>query len=211
MTTGINKGFDRDVDYLPMKNNLINDFHLNYKKYLGKFKKRSGSALIYLLIVMIQLRNGSRISEAITAFKLFIEKGYEEKVIVKIAKSGGIKYIHNKDGAKEQIITKERFRKIMFPVSWIKIDNINNLFNKLKNTHNKVIYKPKIKLSVIHFMLNHYQSNTHSLRYAFINYMLYQEKRPIPDIAKFVGHQGTNQLVTYTQLKNVDQIFDLDI
>ena len=60
-------------------------------------------------------------------------------------------------------------------------------------------------------MIYNFSCNTHSLRYAFINHMIYVENRPLPDIAKFVGHKNINQLVTYTQQKNCNKIFDLDV
>ena len=41
--------------------------------------------------------------------------------------------------------------------------------------------------------------------------MIYEEKRQSNDVAKFVGHVNVNQLVTYTQQKNCDKIFELDL
>jgi integrase len=163
---------------------------------------------------MIQLRNGSRISESINAFRKFINDGYKKKVIIKIAKSEGIKYVLNKydkEKKRVKIITKPRYRKMMFPNSWIETDNLDELFVNLKKTHEKLIYNTSLRLNITNYMSYHFNCNTHSLRYAFINYMIYDQKRPLNDVAKFVGHANTNQLVTYTQQKNCEQIFDLDI
>ena len=97
MEEKIKKGFDRDVDYLPMKDKLIDQYNDMSEKYLkSSFNTRAGTRLVFLLISMIQLRNGSRISEAINAFIKFVETDISNKVIIKIAKSGGTKFIFNK-------------------------------------------------------------------------------------------------------------------
>lgn len=212
MTEKIAKGFDRDVDYIPMKNLLIQEYNIQQDNYLNKENNiLAGKRVIFLLISMIQLRNGSRISEAVNAFRKFLNEGYKTKVIVKIAKSGGIKYIINKNGIKEKIITTERFRKMMFPISWIDTKKLDLIIPKIKESHEYLINTTNIKINIFCYMQKRFSCNTHSLRYAFINYMIYQEKRPLCDIAKFVGHKNMNQLVTYTQHKNCDQIFELDI
>ena len=99
----------------------------------------------------------------------------------------------------------------MFPKAWVNKDDINELIINLYNTNNELINNSLLKKSICKYMNRKFNCNTHSLRYAFINYFLYIEKRPIPDVAKFVGHANINQLVTYTQRKNCEQIFDLDI
>jgi integrase len=207
----IAQGFDRDIDYKTMKNKLIE----TYKGELIKLNKDLKPAtrkiivnkLIYLLIAMIQLRNGARISEACTAMREFIkDKNFEDKVVVKIAKSESIKT--KKTGEKYK--TKIRYRKIMFPSTWI---NMNKFKKKLKLIDRYILYikEERLKKRVLDFLLKNFNCNTHSLRYAFINYMLYDQKKEMAAVAKFVGHSNINQLVTYTQLKNTDQIFDLDI
>jgi hypothetical protein len=88
INSGFDRGFDRGVDYEPMKENLINEFNKQYNIYkTSKNIIRASKCLIYLLIEIIQLRNGSRITEAINAYKLFTEKGIDQRVIVKICKS----------------------------------------------------------------------------------------------------------------------------
>ncbi len=63
---------------------------------------------------------------------------------------------------------------------------------------------------VLNYMLRNFQCNTHSLRYAYINYMLYDKKQQMAIVAKFVGHSNLNQLMRYTQNKEVDKMFDID-
>ena len=60
-------------------------------------------------------------------------------------------------------------------------------------------------------MLLHFNSNTHSLRYAYINYMLYTKKIEMNIVSKIIGHVNCSQLTTYTQQKNSDKTLQMDI
>jgi integrase len=206
----ISRGFDRDVDYEDMKNKLISDMSTTFNnynqlepKYRGK-KRICINRLIYIIIAMIQLRNGCRISEAVEAFRTFVESGINDKAIVKIAKSESIKYDKK---TQEKYITKPRYREIMYPVNWIENKEIIELLKKNMVTINHKFLRKK----VLDFMLTNYKCNTHSLRYAFINFMLNDKKCDMATVAKFVGHSDLNQLVRYTQLKKTRQLFNLDI
>ena len=235
----IERGFDRDVDYGPMKESLIKEIKELYPKL---FKRKPylvtiSNKLMYCIISIIQLRNGSRISEAINAFRLFLQNGannLDSKVTVKVGKTGGIKtkttknitITTTKDGVKTKTISKGkekyhskiRHRKMMFPKSWLTkafdIDTdkiIIELFDHFKKERQDYIDDCKMRKRVLGYMLKHHDSNTHSLRYAFINFMIYVEKEPLTTVAKFVGHTNVSQLVTYTQQKRCDDIFAKDI
>lgn len=233
----IAKGFDRDVDFGPMKESLIKAIKELYPKLYkrDKYLVTVSNKLIYCLIAIIQLRNGSRISEAINAFRLFLQKGIDDldsKVVVKISKSGGIKTktIDNvkpmKTGdtninviGKERVkyLSKIKYRKMMFPKSWLIAaidtnDKITKLFDHLKERTSYINDKDvRMRKRVLGYMLRNHNSNTHSLRYAFINYMINEENEPLNTVAKFVGHSNVTQLVTYTQQKRCDGIFAKDI
>jgi hypothetical protein len=199
------KGFDRDIDYIDIKKKLIKEVKCNYDNYISNPRNVALGRLIYGIIACIQLRNGSRISEAVKSFYLFNKRGIDSRVTVKISKSDAIKT--KKDGTKKKL--KPRFREIMFPDTWFD-KHIFNVIADCEET-NKFLTNTRLKKRVLDYLLNNFNCNTHSLRYAFINYMLYDKKRPMNDVAKFVGHVNTNQLTTYTQLKNTNKIFDLDI
>ncbi len=199
----ITHSFDRGIDYLTMKQKLIDKFNeiqkeiLNDNTYYDNCKKNK---LIYLLIAMIQLRNGSRITEACSAFREFYKnKNFNDKVVIKIAKSEGLKYNRAK---KQKIQMKARFRHIMFP-KWIDTDNLIVL-----NDFDDFINDERLRKRVLDFLLANFNCNTHSLRYSFINYMLMVKKTPMNIVSKFVGHTTVAQLVTYTQQKNVEALFD---
>lgn len=214
----IAQGFDRNIEYEPMKKKLIKEYKETYTKFLDENvvrvkTERNIRKLIYLLISMIQLRNGSRISEACEAFNKFFNFDKNEpldtKVHVKVAKSKSIKY---KKETKEKYITKERYRKIAFPTNWIDILSVKNIFDTIKDIDlTKFITEKRLKKRVLDYLSRNLNCNTHSLRYSFINYMLYDKKKEMSLVAKFVGHVDLAQLVRYTQNKNVDKLFDDDI
>jgi len=99
----------------------------------------------------------------------------------------------------------------MFPNSWFTNCEIYELIKKLNNMHEKLINSDSLNVAICKYMIHNFKCNTHSLRYASINYMLFKQKKSMCVVAKFVGHKNINQLVTYTQQKKCDQIFDLDM
>lgn len=214
----IAKGFDRDVDYETMKKNIIDEYQKQYKKYIKTKGIRSAKTLVYLLILAIQLRNGSRITEAILAFREFINVGCQQIIQVKLCKSvskkkAWVRSETNKNIKEfKDITTKPRYRKMMFPVSWFsKTPIIHKLLKSLDSKYHTFINNNNMKKNVLNYILRKFNSNTHSLRYAFINYMIFDQNHQLNDIAKFVGHKNMDQLVTYTQQKRCDKIFELDI
>ncbi len=204
----INHGYDRGVDYKEMKKKFIDEYNKLESelpclevsdRWFESKKKKIISKKIYLLVAMIQLSNGSRIIEACSAFRLFLKNGINDMAVVKIAKSKSTKV---KNGIKYK--TPQRFRKIKFPKTWIELDGVDELVEYSKDMLN-------LRHCVLNYLLRNFGCNTHSLRYAFINYMLYEKKQPMTVVAKFVGHSNVNQLVRYTQAKESDKLFDMDI
>ena len=97
-------------------------------------------------------------------------------------------------------------KKITFPSNWIEI----YLVKDLKYYFNKIPFE-KLMKRVLDFLLLNFNCNTHSLRYAFINHMIYDLGKDSNIIAKFVGHVNSNQITRYTQQKNVEKMFNEDI
>ena len=177
----INGTFDKGVNYTDAYTKFSNDITgLINQDYLNQHELKR---LAYLAISLIQLQNGSRISETIEATKQFISD-YECKVaVITIAK--------RKDGFRRKIllpelITQEILERIK---PEIKGDTIEELSKKIRM-----------------FLTRHYGWNTHSLRYALINYLAIEKKVPINLVSKLVGHKNMNQLLTYTQNKHVDEL-----
>jgi cobalamin biosynthesis Co2+ chelatase CbiK len=210
MEEEVAQGFDRNLDFNTMKKKLVKALNKEYIRYTKEERYYAGEKMVnkicYMIIALIQLRNGSRISEACKAFKKFLEsRNVKEMVTVKIAKSDGLKY-NNK--TKQKDLHKARFRKMIYP-KWVP-KYITSMI--MHSTHlDEWIKSDRQPKRVLDFLLKNFDCNTHSLRYACINYLLNDQKIPMPTVAKFVGHINVNQLVTYTQNKNVDKIFDMDI
>lgn len=207
------KGFDRDIDYEAMKEKLIKAYNKHVEELHNLDMDTKGYVfkrgvmirkLMYIVIAMIQLRNGARIIEAVKAFRKFLDEDtpLDKRVTIKLAKSATKKY--NADGT--TYVTKARFREMMFPHKWFDMELRNDMrfyAESLKNA--------QLKKGTLDYLLAHQDCNTHSLRYAFINYMLYTKKWEMGLIAKFIGHSSVNQLVRYTQNKNANKVFELDI
>lgn len=209
----INQGFDRNVVFTRIKKKLTREYKQvskHYKeldpteRYYSSRSNKDLNKLTYLLISMIQLRNGSRISEAVDAIYLLLNNEHlDEKVIVKIAKSKAVKY---KRETGEKYITKTRYRKMTFPIGWIGESRLKSI-----KKHLTEITKVRLKKRVLDYLLKNFNCNTHSLRYSFINFMLYTKQKEIGLIAKIIGHSNLNQLVRYTQNIEADKIMDEDI
>ena len=206
----VETGFDKGIDYADMKKKLIDAYNDNInnlikldqdaKDYDSK-KRILNNKVIYTIVAMIQLRNGCRIIEACKAIKIFFKKkDLNEKILVKLAKSECLKKKHNR-----VFKTKARFRKIVFPTKWVDFTLSEEIIGYLDN-----IRIVNLKQRVLDYLIKYFKCNTHSLRYAFINYMLYEKKVEMTLVAKFVGHVDVSQLVRYSQNKNADNIFDLD-
>lgn len=201
-------GFDRGVDYSTMKQKLIDTYKSQLKaieddKLLSAYDRRVLlNKQLYCITAMIQLCNGSRILEACKAIKLFFKnKNFDEKILVKLAKSECTKT--NDEG--EEYTTKARFRKMKFPSTWIEFqltDSLTDALDKIKIRN--------LKQRVLDWLHKYHDCNTHSLRYAFINFMLYKKKQEMGVVAKFVGHSNLNQLVRYSQQIQAEKMFLLD-
>lgn len=205
-------GFDRGVDFKQKKKEFIKEYKKTINKinelseddrYFDSKKRKLVNRAIYLVIAMTQLINGSRISEACSAVSRFFLAGeLTGRQIVKLAKSETRK---KKKDTGEEYTTKVRYRHMIFPIKWIKI-NIEML-----NSYIIYIKTEALKKRVLDYLLKHHNCNTHSLRYSFINYMLYVEKKEPSIIAKHVGHTNLDQIVRYTQKKESDKLFDMDL
>jgi integrase len=203
------QGFDRGLDFDDIKTRLINHFEklkIEYneldegEQYFKRRQKTKIQKIMYLSIAIIQLRNGARICEAVEAFKHFInKKKFNEPVTVKIAKSGCRRFMRS---TKQYKMTQNRYRKIYFPSEWIKIEEFLDYFEFFS----KMIPNKFLQKRVLDYLLYHFQCNTHSLRYCFINHLLYKEKVPLELVSKIVGHKTQTQIVAYIQNKNCNDV-----
>jgi integrase len=157
--------------------------------------------MIYTIIAMNQLRNGCRISESVRAFiRYYKDKKFSKKVVVKISKSDAAKT--NKHG--DRIIPKTRYRNIVFQ-EWCEVEKLKEqIFETMKG-----IPFERLRQRVLDYLLKNFQFNTHSLRYARVNYLLSSGK-DVTTVAKYIGHADVKTILHYCQQKNVDKMDDID-
>lgn len=197
-------GFDRGLDYEDTKNLLMKKYEeIEFKSQSAEITDKRRliyiRQLIYLLIAMTQLRNACRISESVRAFiKYKNDNEFTNKVIVKISKSDASK--KNKDG--KMFKPKARFRNIVFQ-DWVAIDQ-DRILKVLKT-----MPMNRCRQRTLDFLLK-FGWNTHSLRYARINYLLNTKKMDPTTVSKYIGHSSINTLIIYCQKKNVDKMDDVD-
>jgi integrase len=156
------------------------DFENTYNKLLRHMNKAKPPAKCYDAILLVQLRNGSRVSEAVRAFKQFLEsKSMELEVLVSKKRA------------------KQEKRLMVIPQDLLSI--ISPCFD-LRNIEDRVLTN-----RVKNYCIATFGFNTHSLRYAFITYLLRQGVNP-SIVAKITKHSRLEYIQRYTQEKLADEI-----
>lgn len=212
------QGFDRSIDFLTIKDEFLRSF----KDLLSRKPKTVHAIqvitrkIIYTLVALIQLRNGSRISEAVDALNKFfrhpqlsVYEAIYTEISVKIAKSKTLKVINKTTGEKKP--TKTRFRFMFFPHEWIDAD-IEDLHNKVLSSEmiQRIQYflntdEGNLKKRTLDYLLRNFDTNSHSLRYSTINHLMYEKDVKPELVSKIVGHTDQSMLVRYTQQKQAKE------
>ena len=155
------------------------DFENTYNKLLRHMNKAKPPAKCYDAILLVQLRNGSRVSEAVRAFKQFLEsKSMELEVLVSKKRA------------------KQEKRLMVIPQDLLSI--ISPCFD-LRNIEDRVLTN-----RVKNYCIATFGFNTHSLRYAFITYLLRQGVNP-SIVAKITKHSRLEYIQRYTQEKVAEE------
>ena len=154
---------------------------LEYRKFIRQrvLKHRYRAALRDVNILILALLNGLRISEAIDCYYQWLEgNGAESRFNVKLAKS------------------KDRFRLCLIP----------SIFDKVDLAATKGLPRPR-KQALNNFSRRNFGFNTHSLRYAFINYLL-SKGVDVPLVSKIVGHKNLDTILAYIQSKRAQETLE---
>jgi len=137
------------------------------------------------VVLLVQLRNGSRIGEAIEAVKEFCNaKGRADSVRVRVEK-------HAKGDTRLMVLPEELrgaqgrgyLRQACLRLSRVKAPRVD----------------------IADYCRKAYGLNTHALRYAFITYMLKRGVSP-SIVAKITGHASLDYILHYTGLKTAENI-----
>jgi len=159
-------GWDKGIDY-----------ETTYSKILKHMTKAKYPHACYDAILLTQLRNGSRVSEAVRSFKEFLSTKSIE-ISVRVSK--------RKDNAQRLMIIPRELINTNINIDICKeLLSLNDtaLINRVKTYAKRV-----------------YDFNTHSLRYAFITHLLKQGINPAV-VSKITGHKNLGYILTYTQEK----------
>jgi integrase len=158
------------------------DYEAAYRelvKLLKSSDSSKGYAKCYATISLIALRNGARIGEAIETFKEFMSTS-KVKIYVRVEKH-----------------KKEDYRLVVIPKEIVEED---------LTTCTQLIAKSKdaVRAYVNRWLREKLGINCHSLRYAFITYMLKKGVSP-SIIAAITRHKNLNMILKYTERKVAEQ------
>ncbi|MEO3994088.1 MAG: tyrosine-type recombinase/integrase [Desulfurococcaceae archaeon TW002] len=161
-------GWDKEVDYEYMFSLLSR----NIRNVKRKLIKRC-----YDSVLLVQLRNGARISEAVAAYLQFLSnRGRRQEVFV----------AKHRDGTRRLIVVPE---EVLACHEFASIP-VDKLIHRIKN-----------------YSIREYGINTHSLRYAFVTFLIEKGVNPVL-VAKITQHKNIRHLLTYTQQKAADQLLE---
>jgi integrase len=157
------------------------DYRQVYRMILAKVKehisRRAFASYCYACVLLIQLRNGSRVSEAVDAAIKFADQKSSE-VYVKVRK--------RRDGYERLMVLPEE----------LKIQDISIC--------REILSRGNAALRVKVYAKKVLGINTHSLRYARITHMLRNNISP-SIVAKITGHKKLDYILTYTQIKTAEE------
>ena len=156
------------------------DYETAYTMLLRKINSVKNSKIkCYLMVALVQLRNGSRISEAIRAFKEWIKTSKTE-LYVRVSKK-------KKPELRLMVIPSELEQHRLLCVDLVEVED--------KKLRNRV-------LATLHRL---FKLNTHSLRYAFITYLL-KNNVNVAIVSKMIKHSRLDTLLHYVQVKESERV-----
>jgi site-specific recombinase XerD len=150
------------------------DFENTYAKLLRHMSRAKPPAKCYDAILLIQLRNGSRVSEAVRAFLQFL-RAKSLEVEVEVSKK--------RKREKRLMVIPSELLSVVSPCFDLRDAEERKLVDRVKN-----------------YCRYTYGFNTHSLRYAFITYLLRMGVSP-SIVAKITRHSRLEYIQRYTQEK----------
>jgi integrase len=137
----------------------------------------------YDVVLLVQLRNGSRVGEAVEATVRFCKAG-QDQVLVRVEK--------HRDGDQRLMALPEELRS---SEGRQLLSEACAALSALRN--------PKAAVKV--YCRRAYGFNTHSLRYAFVSYLLKKGVSP-SIVAKITGHRSLDHILHYTEVRLAEEV-----
>lgn len=170
-------GIDFEKEYEKLRFALISEAKNNI--FNNNIKKQK------VAILLIALRNGSRIGEARNAYNEFIKTNKNEVEVV--VEKQGYKRTKKDDGTIEKSYIPN-YRKMVIPIE------VKNYGKYISNDENLCAFSKRF-----------FHYNPHSLRFAFITYLGKKNYSPAV-IAKITKHRSLNMVINYTQEKEAERV-----
>jgi hypothetical protein len=196
------KSWDYNLDYESTYKSIVSEIStLRRELDQGNITGKKLKKFCYLVIGLIQIRNGARIGEVAEAMKLFCNGSHNRDVETLVQK--------RKD---------EYYRQIVLPgeitaadINYIK-PVIDERFGKdwqgRAANQNKMLFVQ----TVSRFFKNTFGFSTHALRYCFISFMAVTKKLQPNVIAKITGHRTLDMILNYTNKKLADfELFNMSL
>jgi integrase len=161
--------WDKGVEYEAMYHALLRKIHT----------AKNIKTKCYLVVALIQLRNGARISEAIRAFKEWVKTSKTE-LYVRVSKKKRV-------DERLMIIPPEVEQYRLMCVDLLGVD--------------ERALRERVRATLYYY----FKINTHSLRYSFITYLLKLGVNPAL-VSKVIRHSRLDTLMHYVQTKESDNI-----
>ena len=187
-----NYSFDKKLDYEVIKEQIDKKIFQLLEDLKNDYNEHKIKSLSNCTIALIQLTNGSRISEAIKTTAFFVKNQSKKSTYIKISKR------------KDDVL---RVMKLPIEINSDVLKLIEVVFNQYDISKENDL--AKISSKVRTYLYDNFDKiNTHSLRYALINYLCIKKNVPLNLVSKMIGHKNLNQLITYTQNHHVEDMLD---
>lgn len=161
-------GWDKGVPYESL-----------YARLVGSIRRGRLPGKCYDAVLLLQLRNGMRISEAVRAFKQFLSTRRLEFEV--------------------QLSKKRRPETRLVVVPQEVVDVSRECYHLLDVDDRVLVSRLKT------YCRDRHGVNTHTLRYAYITFLLRSGVSP-SIVARIVGHSRLDHILTYTQRKTSEEV-----
>lgn len=195
--------WDKKLDYRKTEKTFIGDLknldkERDYCVIKGKPVPRNVKLhLTYVSILLTQIRNGARISEAVDGIIKFTEDKNRIQKIRARKRKKKVKVLDKDEKwtGEYKIVGRDVDRLIVIPKE-VKVRYLDGLQGKIFE---------QVRNGACLYMFNHYKANTHSLRYSFI---LEQTRlgKPVQYITKMIRHTNIGQIMSYINEEEADKL-----